>query len=136
MSQSVVICFLFLPPESEKARKHLTDWGLRLCDDTIDLDSRVFPEEKINFGRREVVARNADWGRDASNNVLDAVSWLCGCRQPVGDRAVARRKSYRPLCQSIALHKDVNFEKFGAKSFLLYFPRTFCKLSAGSCSND
>lgn len=59
-----------------EAKKELDNWGLSFADNTIDIDGRLAPQEKIIFGGNFtcMAGPQADWGRDATRNkVLTAV---------------------------------------------------------------
>jgi len=51
------------------AKKHLSDWGLKLTPDPISLRGRVLAPEMIFFGsnRRESAGAKGDWNRAATN---------------------------------------------------------------------
>lgn len=53
--------------DSDAAKKILSDWGLTLQDDTIQMDGRVLPYETIFFNEKSVPGtEKADWGREAT----------------------------------------------------------------------
>lgn len=59
-----------------EAKKELDNWGLSFADNTIEIDGRLAPQEKIIFGGNFtcMAGPQADWGRDATRNkVLTAV---------------------------------------------------------------
>jgi len=61
---------------SPDAYAQITDWGLKLADSTVIVQSRALEPETIMFGKgyRETVRPNADWGRAATTkHVLTAV---------------------------------------------------------------
>lgn len=67
---------------NEKARKHLTDWGLDMHPEPFQTTGRTIAPENICYGRDVKVQVNqmADWGRDTTNNVLfnaiDIRKWM------------------------------------------------------------
>jgi aubergine-like protein len=67
---------------NEKAKAHLTDWGLKLSDDNIRLQGRVIDPITLHFGGgyKEAVNAKGDWGRaSTSRPVLQSVDLTKWC---------------------------------------------------------
>ncbi|CAL4094922.1 unnamed protein product, partial [Meganyctiphanes norvegica] len=67
--------------ESVEAKKILSDWGLSLNDDTIQLEGRILPHESIFFNEKSIPGTDkADWGREATREkVITAVDLKPKC---------------------------------------------------------
>ena len=60
--------------DNADARKILSDWGLTLSDDTIQLEGRILPYESIFFNEKSVPGtEKADWGREATRERV--ITW-------------------------------------------------------------
>lgn len=66
---------------NEVTKKILSDWGLEIENDTIDLKGRTLEPEEIFFGNDyKTKSANADWARAAvSSEVLRTVSHIIYC---------------------------------------------------------
>lgn len=74
--RTVIRNFIQQVNENEVTKKILSDWGLSLDNDTLDIKGRVLDSEEITFGNNyKTRSDNADWGRAAvSSKVLRTVS--------------------------------------------------------------
>lgn len=63
---------------NEVTKKILSDWGLSIDNDTLDLTGRVLDPEELLFGNDyKTKSPNADWGKAATNSkVLRTVGIL------------------------------------------------------------
>lgn len=67
---------------STETKKMLSDWGLTLMDNAVDVNIRLMEEEKVIFAnnRQFGVGPNADFGKYCTNNELLSVvnlhNWL------------------------------------------------------------
>ncbi|XP_024940997.1 piwi-like protein Ago3 isoform X2 [Cephus cinctus] len=61
--RDVIHRFINEVQNNEVTRKLLSDWGLRLENNTVNINGRVLPREKITFGNKnsDFVPENADW---------------------------------------------------------------------------
>lgn len=56
---------------NEVTRKILSDWGLEIENDTIDMKGRTLDPEEIFFGNDyKTRSNNADWSKAATNSVV------------------------------------------------------------------
>lgn len=66
--------------KSEEAQRVLSDWGLKIDRDVIDLKGRQLETEVICFGSGTVQPPNADWNRAIGENKvtgpIDMFNWI------------------------------------------------------------
>ncbi|XP_069699949.1 piwi-like protein Ago3 isoform X2 [Periplaneta americana] len=68
--------------ENDRALQLLADWGLRLDQNTVDLNARLLESENVIFGDQVVVkgSPQADWGAAATRNkvltAVDLINWM------------------------------------------------------------
>jgi hypothetical protein len=67
--QSALVRFVSRISENPEASVHLTNWGLKLEPEPMQLQSRILEPERLYFGKNyvETVNAKADWGRAATS---------------------------------------------------------------------
>ncbi|XP_069123522.1 piwi-like protein 1 isoform X1 [Argopecten irradians] len=99
------------------AKKELTNWGLELMEDTLSMDGRQLPIEKVIYGNYTGSAGpNADWGRDATRqHVITAVplkNWVVLYTKRDGTKASNYIKQMLQCCPQMGIEcqPPVRFE--------------------------
>jgi len=66
--QEVLIKLIKSIQSNEKAKSHLSEWGLKLCDQNVRVQGRKLDPITLHFGGgyKEVVGPKGDWGRTST----------------------------------------------------------------------
>ena len=76
-----------------EAEAHLTNWGLNLADEPIEIEGRVLNKDKLFFGNRNEVATSANFTREASTyamlTTIPLKNWVIICEKFQIERVVS-----------------------------------------------
>lgn len=97
---------------NEETRRILSDWGLTLADNGVDLQARQLPNEKVEFGKGKTfaVGDNGDFSKYIGNNEMLSIvhlnSWMIIHPKNVAKEAKSfvelMQRNARPMGVSVA----------------------------------
>ena len=110
--------FLVNIEKTPKAKQVLTDWGLKLESDPVQVKARLLPEERIIFGRKKEFGAGdqCDFTRQATSNelldIVDFTNWVVIACKTNKTEADAFEKTIMNVCgpTGVRITKPKRFE--------------------------
>ncbi|XP_058807299.1 piwi-like protein Ago3 [Phymastichus coffea] len=93
---------------NEVTRKILSDWGLTLEDDTVQLKGRLLDPEELKFGNEyKIKSTNADWGKAATNSAVlrtpNMQYWSIICPRRNDKNARDFLETFKKVCERVKI---------------------------------